>query len=550
MRTLRIEGDIGPELQQDFEAQLRRGRDDVVIWVNSMGGDVFCAAHMYTALREYPDEVTVQIDGIAASAASVIAMAGDRVLMSPVAVTVIHNPATIAIGDSAEMARAGAMLDEVKKSIINAYERKTRLSRDELSRLMDAETSFSAQKAVELGFADGILYAENLRRQGMDLVELREKRAALWRQAQDFMDAHSTLSAEEGAVYDKMSLDIDALSGQIERLEKHREMSARLGAPTTKPLFSSGRAAVTDDYTRAFWNAMTGRGVSNALSEGVDTAGGFVVPEQFANVLIERLNEQNVFRRIAMVKRMEREKLKVPVSAVSGTATWLEENEAIPESDVGFSQVQFDAYKIGTMLRSSTKLIEDTAFDIQDHIAREFARRIGAAEEQAFCGGDGNGKPTGLFAAAGGAQIGFTTASTTDITFDDVIELYYSLLPPYRAHAVFLAHDSALKFLRKLKDNNGQYLWEPSVQDGQPDRILGKPVYTSPYVPAVGAGALPLAFGDFSYYWIADRRDVRFRVLNELFAQNDQVGFYATERIDGKLVLPETVKLLQLAAAK
>ncbi len=103
-----------------------------------------------------------------------------------------------------------------------------------------------------------------------------------------------------------------------------------------------------------------------------------------------------------------------------------------------------------------------------------------------------------------------------------------------------------MKLLRKVKDNSGQYIWQPSVKDGTPDTILGKPVYTSPYAPEIAAGTTPMAFGDFSYYWIADRRDTRFRVLNELYAQNDQVGFFATERVDGKLILPEAVALLKM----
>ena len=183
---------------------------------------------------------------------------------------------------------------------------------------------------------------------------------------------------------------------------------------------------------------------------------------------------------------------------------------------------------------------------LQSFIAEEFARRVGATEEQTFCTGDGNGKPTGLFGGSGGAQVGYTTTGI-DITFDDVIELFHSLKPPYRIHAAFLTNDSTLKQLRKLKDNNGQYLWQPAVKDGAPDTILGKPVHASPYVPEIAADALPLAFGDFSYYWIADRCDVRFKVLSELFAQNDQIGFYATERVDGKLVLPEAIKLMKMS---
>ena len=166
-RELRLEGPISDETwwgdeitPAAFKQDLHAGAGDITVWINSPGGDVFAAAQIYTMLREYPGRVTVKIDGFAASAASVIAMAGAEVLMSPVSYMVIHNPATIAIGDSAEMLRAKAMLDEIKEGIINAYAIKTKLSRDRISRLMDEESCFNARSAVELGFADGVLYAE------------------------------------------------------------------------------------------------------------------------------------------------------------------------------------------------------------------------------------------------------------------------------------------------------------------------------------------------------------------------------------------------------
>jgi len=164
IRTLTIDGVIAEESWFDdevtpklFREQLHAGMGDVVIWVNSPGGDCVAASQIYTMLMEYKGRVTVKIDGIAASAASVIAMAGTEVLMSPTALLMIHNPLTVAIGDSEEMQKAIAMLDEVKESIINAYELKTGISRAKIAHLMDAETWMNAQKAIELGFADGIL---------------------------------------------------------------------------------------------------------------------------------------------------------------------------------------------------------------------------------------------------------------------------------------------------------------------------------------------------------------------------------------------------------
>ena len=389
----------------------------------------------------------------------------------------------------------------------------------------------------------------------MTIAELREKRTKLWNQAQAFLDSRRVdgiLSAADGEVFDKMETEIMDIGKQIERLERHRDLGDQMNMPTSTPLHSKpsvyNRANHNNgEYTKAFWNALRGRGISNVLSVGEDTSGGYLVPEEFANELIIALEEQNIFRRIARIVSTSHEKLKVPIATAVGVANWMEENEAIPESDSTFGQIILNAYKLGTMMKASTELIEDSAFNMQAYIAQEFARRIGTREEEAFCVGDGDGKPTGVFAATGGAPIGATAASDTDITFDDIIDLYYSLKPPYRIRAAFVTNDSVLKILRKVKDKNGQYIWQPAVKDSTPDTILGRPIYTSPYVPAIAAEATPLAFGDFRYYWIADRRDVRFRVLNELFAQNDQVGFFATLRVDGKIILPEAIQLLQMA---
>ena len=166
-RTLFLNGEISDETwygdevtPKMFKEELQDGEGDITVWINSPGGDVFAAAQIYNMLMDYKGNVTVKIDGLAASAASVIAMAGTEVQMSPVAMMMIHNPATIAIGDSSEMKKAIDMLDEVKESIMNAYEIKTGLSRSRISHLMDAESWFNAKKAVELGFADKLLFSK------------------------------------------------------------------------------------------------------------------------------------------------------------------------------------------------------------------------------------------------------------------------------------------------------------------------------------------------------------------------------------------------------
>lgn len=225
----------------------------------------------------------------------------------------------------------------------------------------------------------------------------------------------------------------------------------------------------------------------------------------------------------------------------------MEEEEAYTLSDDAFGQLSLSAYKVGTAIKISEELLNDSVFDLPTYIAKEFARRIGAKEEEAFVIGDGVGKPTGIFAATGGAQEG-ATSNGAAITFDDMIELFYSIKSPYRKKAVWLLNEQTVKALRKVKDNTGNYIWQPSVSVGIPDTILNRPYVTSVYAPTIEAGQKAIAFGDFSYYWIADRQGRSLKRLNELFAMNGQIGFLASQRVDGKLILPEAVKVLTMKA--
>ena len=262
---------------------------------------------------------------------------------------------------------------------------------------------------------------------------------------------------------------------------------------------------------------------------------------------MDALEDENFFRSIATVINTSSGDRKIPVVASKGEASWIDKEGAFPESDDAFGQVAISAYKVATMLKVSDELLNDSAFNLEAYISKEFGRRIGSKEEEAFFIGDGTGKPTGIFNATGGASDGVTT-TTANITFDDVMDLFYSLKSPYRKKAHWVLNDTTVKALRKLKDNNGNYIWQPSVQAGQPDMILNRPYHTSAYAPELAAGAKVMAFGDFSYYWIADRQGRSFKRLNELFAANGQVGFLASQRVDGKLILSEAVKTLTMKA--
>src|SRR5690606_34793050 len=339
------------------------------------------------------------------------------------------------------------------------------------------------------------------------ILELREKRAKVWDAAKAFLDSKrggdGLLSAEDTETYEKMEADVVALGKEIERLERQAVIDLELSKATSSPITNTpskhaedktGRASA--EYKKAFWNAMRTRAgegldvnVRNALQIGTDSEGGYLVPDEFERTLVEALEEENIFRSLANVINTSSGDRKIPVVATKGTASWVDEEGTIPDSDDSFGQVSIGAYKLATMIKVSEELLNDSVFNLEAYISKEFARRIGNKEEEAFFTGDGSGKPTGILASTGGAQIGVTTAGATAITMDEVLDLFYSLKAPYRNKAVFVMNDATVKAIRKLKDGQGQYLWQPSLQAGTPDTILNRPLYTSAYMPTIAAAA-------------------------------------------------------------
>jgi len=395
----------------------------------------------------------------------------------------------------------------------------------------------------------------------MTIIELREKRAKTWSAMETFLDSHrnekGVLNMEDDVTYSKMERDLDDLTNEIKRLERKDMIEAELNKPVSNPITAKPMTSDKEDektgrasnaYKKSFWNVMRNKHsnaqILNALQEGTDSEGGFLVPDEFEHTLIQSLEEENIFRKLAHVITTSTGDRKIPVVASKGSASWVDEEGTINDSDDAFTQVSIGAYKLGTLIKVSNELLNDSVFNLEAYISKEFGRRIGTKEEEAFFNGNGVGKPVGIFNATGGAQTGITTASATEIKADEIIDLFYSLKASYRKNAVWIVNDSTIKAIRKLKDANGNYLWQPALTSGTPDTLLGRPVYTSSYVPTIAAGAKTIAFGDFSYYWIADRQGRNFKKLSELYAATDQTGFVATQRVDGKLILPEAIKVL------
>ena len=390
----------------------------------------------------------------------------------------------------------------------------------------------------------------------MTINEMIQKRAKVWETAKNFVDTHENengvLSAEDNETYGRMEKEIEDLTNAIDRQQRAEAREAELSRPVNTPITErpvkpveekTGRAS--NAYKEDFGAHLRGkRPVHNVLSEGVQADGGYLVPEEFERQIVMGLDEANVVRSLAKVITTGAER-KIPVAATHSTAAWTAENGAYTPSQPSFDQKTIDAYKLTDLVTVSIELLQDSMFDLESYIAAEFARAFGIAEEEAFCVGSGSGQPTGIFTANGG-ECKITAAANNAVTADELFSLVYALKSPYRRNAKWLMNDSTIAAIRKLKDGNGVYLWQPSLQAGEPDKLLGYELHTSPYAPAMASDALAIAFGDFKNYWIADRSGRTVQRLNELYSTNGQVGFVATERVDGKVILPEGIQLLKM----
>lgn len=389
----------------------------------------------------------------------------------------------------------------------------------------------------------------------MTILELREKRNTAWNAAKAFLESHrtekGTLTAEDDATYTQMEQEINDLGKEIARLERQEALEAELSKPVNKPLTSkpgSGKAdepktgRASDAYREGMLRALRTnfKQVSNVLQEGVDADGGYLVPEEYDSRLIDVLGEENIMRKLGHIITTSGEH-KINIAATKPAAAWIEEGGALTFGDATFDQILLDAHKLHVAIKVTEELLYDNAFGLENYIIEQFGKALANAEEDAFLNGTGVGQPLGLFAETGG---GTAAVSVKAPTGDDVIKLVYALKRPYRKKAAFIMNDQAIASIRTFKDNNGAYMWQPALTAGEPDKLLGYSVYTSPFCPVN-----KMAFGDFSYYNIGDRGTRSFKQLTELFAGNGMIGYVAKERVDGKLILPEAVQILTVTGS-
>lgn len=382
-----------------------------------------------------------------------------------------------------------------------------------------------------------------------EMQRLHEARLRAWNEIRAISDAAATeardFTAEDEAAWAKGNADIEAIDSRLGALLDAEKRTADIEAALAKygPVEAPAAAApTTEDELRAL-----GRGELRTvevpaerrdLTKGTATAGGNTVPTSFYGLVLEHMIESSAILQAGatILNTASGENLEIPVTTSHSSGALISEGGSLTESDPAFAKRTLGAYKYGLSIQVSNELVADTGFDLLGYLARQAGRAVGNALGTDLITGNASSKPSGIVQTASTGVTGGTTVSGA-FTADNLIDLHFSVIAPYRSSTscAWIMRDATLASVRKLKDSQNQYLWQPGMQVGAPDVLLGKPVYTDPNVAAVATSAKSVIFGDISAYYVRLAGGVRFERSDDFAFQNDLVTFRAIVRGDGIL---------------
>lgn len=383
---------------------------------------------------------------------------------------------------------------------------------------------------------------------------LHEQRLNLVSQMRGITDTADTekreLSADEDANWLKANTDLRALDERLAEVLDSENRAADMDkafadmAGRKQERRTSGESSVGEEirsFLRGDRSSIEIPRDTNYrdLSKGTATAGGNTVPASFYGQLVEHMIDMSAILTAGptVLETASGETLEIPVTTAFSSGALVAENAAISESDPAFAKRSLGAYKYGVIVQAPRELVDDTGVDLEGFLARQCGWGVGNALGADLVIGNGSSKPAGIaYTATAGVTGG--TGVTGAFTADNLIDLYWSVIAPYRKSpsCAWIMRDASMAAVRKLKDTTNQYLWQPSMQVGAPDILLGKPVYTDPNVAAVGLGAKSIIFGDISRYFVRLAGGVRFERSTDFAFNTDQITFKAVVRGDGLLV--------------
>ena len=359
------------------------------------------------------------------------------------------------------------------------------------------------------------------------------------------------LNKDEVTKFNNLKDEYDNLSQRINILEHEEEKAKKEVEKEYKKEINNNKEDgeyrdVFFKYARKGRNELA-REERVTLNTQTGSEGGFLVPTQTSDKIIEKLRDSNFMWRFANVEQTAADN-NITSSGNKPQFGWIDELGSYPTTDSSYGQFTIGAWKVGGILKVAEELLYDNTYDLESRLMNDFNNAARDKSEEAFVVGDGSSKPTGLITDA---QVGETTSAVDAITFNEIKELEHSLRAPYRQSngTGFVMNDNTALALRLIKNSNDQYVWQDSVQAGKPDRLLGYRVNYSTNMADMAADAKSIAFGDIGYYTIYVRRGIVMQRLNEKYADTGEVGFKTHMRVDGKLELPEAMQVLQMATA-
>lgn len=414
---------------------------------------------------------------------------------------------------------------------------------------------------------------------------LRDKRLNCWNQATAISDRayneDRDLTAEENRQFDEWDAEMMRLDTRIQALcageKRAKETEDAVSQITRRPvaqevavrsaaeMYQLPQVVSFEEETAELRKFVLGEtrtyqvGWPTAIERRTLYASGTnpPMPTSFIHQLYVFLMDTSSIRQAGatVISTTTGESVLVPRATAEGTVTWLTEASAMGGTDAAFSSVSLGAHKLGKLIQVSKELATDVGFDLVGYLAQSAGRNIGIATNYAYCSGAAASQPSGFLgqatgsggnitgAAGAGGLVGLPTATAGEYGTDYLFDLYHGIIPQYRPRASWMAADGTIKVIRRMKDTLGRPIWEPSLQAGVPDTLLGKPVYANPGMPAFGASATPIAFGDFSAYYVRDVTPLRFERSDEYAFNTDLISFRALMRTDGILVDPKAIVL-------
>jgi HK97 family phage major capsid protein len=389
----------------------------------------------------------------------------------------------------------------------------------------------------------------------MNITEHKLKRAGLVAEMRALTSKASAekrdLNADEESKYVALEADVDKIGRSIDREENLLSIENKLSGERD----SDYRPGIADANNRAhnFIPSVTNKAYdeaigaylrrgsfSNVLQTGIDADGGFLLPVEYANDIVLLQYNMDPMRQLATVESSN-SIVELPAETADVTFELIEEGGTYPTVSPTFGKVRFRAFKIGGMIPATDEMLRDTTRDLRGYIARIGSRAATLKESALFATGNGANQPEGIFTVSSvvGVSVSNTdggVSATPVITGDNLIDIFHDLPQYHRPRASWLTSDALVKTIRKLKSNDNQYLWQPGLQAGQPDRLLNRPVYTSDYAPAPAVSTKSLVFGDIKQYVIKDRLAIEVKYLDQLYAATGKVAWRFTKRVDARLV--------------